>query len=53
MRGGASPELRVSADVLRDSETGERLERMWAIANSGGFELTVEEPENDEDLPKQ
>ncbi len=53
LRGGESPELRVNADVLKDSETGERLERMWAIANSGGFELTVEEPENDEDLPKQ
>ena len=50
LRGGESPELRVPADILRDSETGERLERMWEIANSGAINLTVEVPDdNDED----
>ena len=46
LRGGETPELRVSTDVLGDSKIGERIERMWNTANSGGIRLTVEESDD-------
>ena len=49
VRGGETPEIRVSAAALKDSETGQRLERMWEIANSGAIRLTVEELDDEDD----
>ena len=49
IRGGESPELRVNADVLRDSETGTRIERLFEIAVAGGFGLAVEEPDDQDE----
>ena len=46
IRGGETPEIRVSADALRDSETGGRVERMWEIANSGSIRTTVTGPDS-------
>ena len=45
MRGGEDPEIIVSTDDLRDSVTGERIERMWNAANSGGLKMTVDRPD--------
>ena len=44
IRGGNTPELDVSVDTLTDTETGQRIERLWAIANSGSIRITVEAP---------
>lgn len=43
LRGGETPELRVSTVVLANRKIGDRIERMWDTANSGGIRLTVEE----------
>ena len=47
LRGGTVPKLVASEEALRDREVGQRIERLWEIANSGAVRLTVEEP-NDE-----
>ena len=47
IRGGETPELIVSADDLKESETGQRIERMWNTANSGGLAVTVQSLDDD------
>ena len=42
--GGQTPVLDVSADDLKDTETGQRIERLWEIANSGSIKIIVEAP---------
>ena len=49
LRGGTVPKLVASEKALRDSETGERIERLWEIANGGVIRLTVEEPNDEAD----
>ena len=49
IRGGKDPELIASPDALRDNETGERIERLWKTANSGGINLTIEEPDDEDE----
>ena len=54
MRGGEAPEIIVSADDLRDRVTGQRIERMWYTANSGGLRMTVDRPNEDvEESPSE
>ena len=46
IRGGFTLELLVDRASLKDSETGERIEKLWKIANSGFIDMTVEEQDD-------
>ena len=41
IKGGSSPEIWASYEVLRDPETGPRIERLWKRATSGEIKITV------------
>ena len=47
IRGGDSPEMSVGGDLLRDSETGRRIQHLWEIANSGAVKITISGPDDE------
>ena len=44
---GESPALRVREDALRDRDTAHHVIALWAIANRGNIDLTVESSHDD------
>jgi hypothetical protein len=42
IRGERGAEIIVPIDAVADSEVGDRIERMWAVANNGRIAITVE-----------
>ena len=52
IRGRGSPEMMVPAHLLANSKCGERVERLWEIANSGNIEITVDATADQSDGPE-
>ena len=53
IRGGESPEIRVSDDILRDSDAGDRVVTMWRIANGSNVRLRIEESTDDDESEQE
>ena len=53
IKGVGSTELQIHSDMLKDSDTADRVERLWEIANSGNVRMSIDmldeaaEPEDD------
>lgn len=53
IRGVQSAELDVPIDALKDSGTGQRIERLWEIANRGSINITVVPSKQRSHLPSE